>query len=404
VIHFGHLSATQRERLFAVPPQPFTRASGREKLALGLGATLYSPGTRPSLAEDARRAGRIGATSTVWCLEDAVPHAAVPAAQANVVRQLALLDPDDETAPMVFVRVRTPEQLREVAREAGTLLPRLTGFVLPKIAPGPVGQAWMQALARAGERAGEPLYGMPVLEHEDLAWTETRAAHLAGLRALFGEHREQVLAVRVGGTDLCGLFGLRRDGDTTIWEVAVVRDMLADVLNTFGRRGEHVVTGPVWEHFASPERLFRSRLRATPWQRHRVERLRDRLVRDDVDELLREVVADRANGFTGKTVIHPTHVSVVNALHAVTREEYDDALSVLAGRDDGGVVPSPTGGKMNETGPHGLWAEQVAARAAVFGVLASSDGVVDLLDAGWRAAQQAYSSGGSRSAPAPARR
>ncbi len=389
MIHFAHLSDEQRERLFAVPPQPFSRASGRDVLALALGATLYSPGTRPGLAADARRAASIGATSTVWCLEDAIAHADVPAAQANVVAQLAVLD---DGAPLVFVRVRTPEQLLEVVRDAGPAVERLTGFVLPKFTPGPRGEAWMQALDDATGLAGQQVYGMPVLEHEDLAWSETRGAHLAGVRALLDAHRDAVLAVRVGGTDLCGLFGLRRDSDTTIWEVAVVRDMLADVLNVFARRGDHLVSGPVWEHFASPERLFRSRLRSTPWERHRVERMRDKLVRDDVDELLREVVADRANGFTGKTVIHPTHVSVVNALHAVTREEYDDALSVLAARESGGVVRSPAGGKMNEIGPHALWAEQVAARASVFGVLAEGDGVVELLDAGWRAAQTAYAS------------
>ncbi|MCU1691975.1 MAG: Citrate lyase beta subunit, partial [Frankiales bacterium] len=341
MIHFAHLSDEQRDRLFAVPPQPFGRTSGRDVLALALGATLYSPGTRPGLAADAHRAASIGATSMVWCLEDAIAHADVPAAQANVVAQLAALDAEGESLPLLFVRVRTPEQLLEVVSAAGPSVRRLTGFVLPKFVAGVVGEAWMRALATASELAGRQVYGMPVLEHEHLAWSETRAAHLAGVRALLDAHREQVLAVRVGGTDLCGLFGLRRDSDTTIWEVAVVRDMLADVLNVFARRGEHLVSGPVWEHFASPERLFRSRLRSTPWERHRVERMRDRLVRDDVDELLREVVADRANGFTGKTVIHPTHVSVVNALHAVTREEYDDALTVLAARDSGGVVRSP---------------------------------------------------------------
>ena len=45
---------------------------------------------------------------------------------------------------------------------------------------------------------------------------------------------------------------------------------------------------------------------------------------------------------------------------------------------------------MNEMGPHGLWAEQVVARATVYGVLAEPDGVVALLDAGSRAAQRAY--------------
>lgn len=392
--HFGYLAAAEQASLFAVPPQPFSRTSSRGVLALALGATLYSPGTRPTLADDARRAATIGATSQVWCLEDAIPHAAVASAQANVVAQLRRLHAQGATAelPLLFVRVRWPEQLGEIAAAAGPATALLTGFVLPKFAPGPSGKAWLEALRAAQETSGVQLYAMPVLEHEDLAYLETRREHLLGLRALLDSARDDVLCVRVGGTDLGGLFGLRRDRETVIWDVAVVRDALADVLNTFARRGDYQVSGPVWEHFDTGDRLFRTQLRATPFERNRVVRLRDRLLRHDVDELLREVSLDRVNGFSGKTVIHPTHVSVVNAMHAVTREEYDDALSVLASREAGGVVRSPSGGKMNETGPHGLWAEQVAARAAVFGVLADPDGVIGLLDAGWRAAQEAYPS------------
>ena len=390
--HFDFLDEEQREQLFAVPPQPVRRDGDRAQLGLALGATLYSPGTRVGLAEDALRAGSIGTTSQVWCLEDAIPHDAVPWAQANVVQSLHELAGDDRV-PLLFVRVRTPEQVGEVARAAGDAVQRLTGFVLPKFRPGPEGEAWLQAVEQASADTGARLLGMPVLEHEDLAWRETRDGHLAAVRALLDAHREHVLAVRVGGTDLCGLFGLRRDRDTTIYDVAVVRDVLVDVLNTFARRGDYVVSGPVWEHFAGNDRLFKSQLRQTPFENTRSLRLHSQLVRDDVDELLREVTLDRANGFSGKTVIHPTHVSVVNALHAVTREEYDDALVVLAGRGSGGVVRSPSGGKMNELGPHALWAEQVAARAAVYGVLAEPDGVVALLDAGWRAAQAVYGVG-----------
>jgi citrate lyase beta subunit len=302
------------------------------------------------------------------------------------------LHADGATAdlPLLFVRVRRPEQLAEIAGAAGPAAALLTGFVLPKFVPGPAGKAWLEGLRTAQQVSGVHLYAMPVLEHEDLAYLETRREHLSGVRALLDTAREDVLCVRVGGTDLGGLFGLRRDRETVIWDVAVVRDALADVLNTFARRGDFLVSGPVWEHFDTGDRLFRTQLRATPFERNRVTRLRERLLRHDVDELLREVSLDRVNGFSGKTVIHPTHVSVVNAMHAVTREEYDDALSVLAGRDSGGVVSSPSGGKMNETGPHALWAEQVTARAAVFGVLADPDGVIGLLDAGWRAAQAAY--------------
>ena len=392
VRHFEFLSDAQRDALFAVPPQPVRRRSDSGQLALALGATFYSPGTRTTLALDAQRAAGIGTTSHVWCLEDSIPHEAVPRAQANVVAALRSLGRRDRL-PLLFVRVRTPEQVVEVTRQAGDAASFLTGFVLPKFRPGPEGEAWLQSVEQASALAGVRLYAMPVLEHEDLAWRESRADHLTAVRALLDARRRSVLAVRVGGTDLCGLFGLRRDRDTTIWDVAVVRDMLADVLNCFARRGDYVVSGPVWEHFAGNDRLFKSQLRQTPFENTRSLRLHTQLVRDDVDELLREVALDRANGFSGKTVIHPTHVSVVNAMLAVTREEYDDALVVLAGREEGGVVRSPSGGKMNELGPHALWDEQVAARAAVYGVLAEPDGVVALLDAGWRAAQQAYGPG-----------
>ncbi len=399
--HFPFLSPPQREALFAVPPQPLRRDADPNQLALALGATIYSPGTRPVLADDSRRVASIGATSHVWCLEDAIPHDAVGWAQDNVVRGLRELR-DDEPLPMLFVRVRAPQQIGQVVAGAGDAAGRLTGFVLPKFRPGPEGEAWLAAVRQAGERVGRRLYAMPVLEHEDLGWRETRGAHLDGVRTLLDAHRDLVLAVRVGGTDLCGLFGLRRDRSTTVWDVAVVRDALADVLNTFARRGDYVVSGPVWEHFAGTDRLFKSQLRETPFANARSLRLRTQLVRDDVDELLREVTLDRANGFSGKTVIHPTHVSLVNALQAVTREEYDDALVVVAGRGAGGVVASPSGGKMNELGPHALWAEQVMARAAVFGVLAEPDGAVALLDAGWRAAQSAYGLSPAGHAPAAA--
>lgn len=390
--HFPFLPEQDLTALFAVPPQPFDRHSPPEVLRLALGATLYSPGTRLTLADDARRATRIGATSQVWCLEDAIAHDDVATAQANVARQLgALSHPSQaEKAPLLFIRVRTPEQILEVTEQAGTAIDQLTGFVLPKIAPDETGERYLQALVAASDAAGLHLYGMPVLEHDELAWIETRRDHLQGLRALFDGYRAHVLAVRVGGTDLCGLFGLRRDADTTIWDVAVVRDALADVVNTFGRRGEYTISGPVWEHFHSSDRLFKPQLRQTPFQRSGRLRLRQQLLRDDTDELMREVLLDRSNGFTGKTVIHPTHVSIVNALQAVSREEHDDALTVLADRDRGGVVRSAAGNKMNEMGPHGLWAEQVVARAGVYGVLAQQDSVIDLLEHGRRAAEEAF--------------
>ena len=399
VQHFGFLSAPERALLFAAPPEVFSRDSPPELLAVALGATLYTPGSRPSLADTARRAQAIGVTSQVWCLEDSVSHEEVPAAQANVVAQLQGLHAEPDAAvPLLLVRVRSPEQVAELAAAAGTALGVLTGFVLPKIAPGQAGEEFLRAVEQASRQCGRHLYALPVLEHEHLAWRETRSEHLAGLRELFDRHRRTVLSLRVGGTDLCGLFGLRRDRDTTIWDVAVVRDALCDVVNTFGRRGDYAVSGPVWEHFQGPDRLFKSLLRATPFERGGRMPLRQQLLRDDADALLREVLLDRANGLNGKTVIHPTHVTIVNALHAVSREEHDDALTVLTARGRGGALASSSHNKMNEVGPHELWAEQLLARARAYGVLASPDAVLELLHRGRLVADTRFA---ARTVPVP---
>jgi citrate lyase beta subunit len=400
VRHFAYLTDDERARLFAVPPGEIGPATPRGMLALALGATLYSPGTRPLLDADAARAAAAGATSTVWCLEDAVPHAAVGAAEANVVAALRRVDRraaegDPAPMPLVFVRVRTPEQIRSIAVEAGPALARLTGFSLPKATGATLGPM-LEAIAEVGAAGGQPLYGMPILETPDLAWRETRAEALASLAAVVEAHREQVLCLRVGGTDLSGLFGLRRDRDTTIWDVAVVRDCLADVVNRFTRGGEHVVTGAVWEHIPGP-RLFKPQLRQSPFTDQHEGRLRQRMIAGDLDGLMREVGLDKANGVLGKTVIHPAHVSVVNALLTVSRSEYDDALEILTARDRGGIVVSGHG-RMNETGPHALWAELISRRAAVYGVVADEAALVDLLSAGQRRLAEVFAAGEARRA------
>ena len=386
--HFDFLDDLERRSLFAVAPEGFDRHGDPALLGVALGATLYSPGTRPSLSGDAVRAAALGATSQVWCLEDSVSHSDLPAAEANVVTGLGEVA-EEERLPLLFVRVRSPEQLAQLVRAAGASAAALTGFVLPKIEPGEVGERWFEALAGASQALGQQVYGLPVLEHAALAWRESRVEHLSGLRSLFDRHREQVLSLRVGGTDLCGLFGLRRDRDTTIWDVAVVRDMLGDVVNVFGRRGDYTISGPVWEHFQGPDRLFKPQLRATPFAGRM--RLRQQLLHDDADELLREVLLDRANGFHGKTVIHPTHVAIVNTLQAVSEEEYDDAASVVAARGQGGALRSATRNKMNEVGPHELWADQILLRARAYGVLARPDAVVELLARGRAVADSLFS-------------
>jgi citrate lyase beta subunit len=100
------------------------------------------------------------------------------------------------------------------------------------------------------------------------------------------------------------------------------------------------------------------------------------LVNNEIDGLLREVILDKANGFVGRTVIHPTHVKFVNALMAVTKEEYDDARQILG--TGGGVVKGAGGNKMNEIRPHTNWAKKTYNRARAFGVIENEGAYVKL--------------------------
>lgn len=108
--HFGHLGEEIRRQLFLVEPAPFDRHSAAGTLSVALGATLYSPATRLSLADDIRKQAARGVVSMVLCLEDAIGDQEVEAAELNLVGQLrSLVEPTDHAAlPLLFVRVRAP--------------------------------------------------------------------------------------------------------------------------------------------------------------------------------------------------------------------------------------------------------------------------------------------------------
>src|SRR6476660_1777487 len=98
--HFGHIAPEERQRLFYREPCVFTADSPARVLAAALGAPLYSPATRPRLADDVvKQAGR-GVVSMVLCLEDSIDDAEVAGAEENLVRQFAELDARGAEVPL----------------------------------------------------------------------------------------------------------------------------------------------------------------------------------------------------------------------------------------------------------------------------------------------------------------
>ncbi len=380
--HFGYLSPSTRGQFFERDPEAFSRDSDAADLAVALGATLYTPAIRADLDVQILKQAERGATSMVLCLEDAVPDDRVEEAERNLVQGLQAHHGGGHDAPLLFVRVRRPDQITDLAQRLGPALPTLTGFVLPKFGPEN-GVDYLDALRSAEQEHGSRLFGMPVMESPAITHDETRQQTLAWTQQTLNAHRDQVLAVRIGATDLSAVYGLRRAPDLTVYDVRVVAQVIADVINRLGRADGtgFTITGPVWEYFTGGERIFKPRLRHSLFERHHASGLRAQLIAHDMDGLIREVELDKANGLTGKTVIHPSHVPAVNALQVVTHEEYADAMDVLASQSSGGVAASGYGNKMNESKPHTAWAHRTARRARIFGVATPDTTFVEILAA-----------------------
>ena len=365
---------------FVKAPIEFNKYTERDILQYCLGATLYMPGTKIIKEKIFRH--ELPVTSFVMCCEDAIKEEDLPLAEQNIYDHMDFFSDQIEAGklthddiPLIFVRVRNPEQFKSfAARMTKKQASVLTGFNFPKFnSKNALGV--LRTLTEVNSRLGVILYGMPILEGPEVAFKETRTQELLLLRNILEPYKDLILNIRVGGTDMSSLFGVRRGISSTVFDIMPVRDALSDVVNFFNRYCDYCISAAVWEYFRAYndddiddliKRNFHNAL----------IRGQD-IVNPAIDGLLKEVMIDRANGFVGKTIIHPTHAKFVNAMFTVVKEEYDDAIQIL--NTSGGVIKSEGGGKMNEIGPHHRWAEKIVKRAEVYGVVETEDDVLNLV-------------------------
>jgi len=381
--YFDYLSNEQKQKIFFLPPTQEPLDLNKATLAHALGATLYMPGTSHRAISKIMNNEIPGLISTVICLEDAVDDREVDVAEKNLALQLKGLRrnvpdgmfPINEKGgalPFIFIRVRNINQFKRLTNSLGPALSVLTGFVFPKFNTGN-GYEYFEQLVKINKQIGKRLYGMPILEDPEVIYLESRTIALLKIKELLDDYKEIVLNVRMGATDLSGLYGIRRSPELTIYDIAVIRDFIAELVNVFRRNnGEYVVSGPVWEYFSSGQRVLKPLLRQSPFQEQfgqEGQRVRYNLLCCYMDGLIREVMLDKANGLIGKTVIHPDHILPVQALYVVTHEEYCDARDILANGGNGGVSKSVYNNKMNESKPHTFWAQRIMKLSKIYGVL-----------------------------------
>lgn len=356
---------------FVHEPVEFNKYTDRLLLQYCLGATMYMPGTKDFFSAILTKK-YLGLTSMVMCFEDACKEEDVPAAEQNTIQLLDALNDSiakgelsENDIPLLIFRVRNIEQFHHFS----SMLKKehihlITAFNFPKF-NSENGEAYYEHLKEMNERFGEVIYGMPILEDRKVAFKESRISELYQIKQILDRYRELVLNVRVGGTDFSSCFGVRRGINYTIYDIMPVRDCLSDILNIFSRDNDYTVSGPVWEYFRATKKMRWEALPDFDFTTTLIKR--EKIVNDAVDGLLRELVLDKANGFIGKTIIHPSHLNFVNGMLAVTKEEFDDAYQIM--NTSGGVVKSSNSNKMNEIGPHKNWAERICLRAKAYGVI-----------------------------------
>lgn len=366
---------------FVVEPENFNKYTDRSLLQYCLGATMYMPGTK-DFAPKILSGAMPGLTTIVLCFEDACPEDQVPAAEENVHKLLETVTDavengtlPAEKVPLIFVRIRNLDQFKHFGeRLTKKQVKSLCGINFPKF-NAENGYEYYAYLRDLNIRFDEVLYGMPIIEDPEVAYKETRMPELIGIKKILDKYRDLVLQVRVGGTDFSSVFGVRRGVDYSIYDIMTVRECLTDIINVCGRNNDYVISGPVWEYFRAPKRMMFEELPKHGLEDYLMKRLP--IVNNEIDGLLREVILDKANGFVGRTVIHPTHIKFVNALMAVTKEEYDDACMIL-GHTEGGVIKGTGANKMNEVKPHTNWATKVCMRAKAYGVIENEAAYVKL--------------------------
>lgn len=378
--------ATEAETIFYKKPQPFTKWETSDILSYALGATLYMPASMPTIVSLIRSQKYKELTSLVIDLEDAVGDAELVDCEAKLIEDIselyALYQQKQlllQELPLLFVRVRHVEQFQKLTTVLGKKQEILTGYVFPKFT-AEQGARYFELLEQTILENDLILYGMPILESREVLYKESRMEALLDIKAVLHQYKARVLNVRIGATDFCGIYGIRRRMDSTIYDISVIRDCIADIVNILGREEDgFIISGPVWEYFNN-QRVLKPALRVTPFSEKGALDTRKALLDDCLDGLMKEVLMDKQNGIVGKTIIHPSHIRVVHALYAISYEEYLDALSIIENNDgQKGVMKSHYANKMNEIKPHMRWAQRILKQAHVYGVYHESVDFASLL-------------------------
>lgn len=315
-----------------------------DKIYYSVGALLYCPANNETIVRSLTTEKFGKKYSLALCLEDTINDDFVEEAEKIMIRSLMKVyefTQDNEVfIPKIFIRVRAAAQIAKIMNALGDAQQLVTGFIVPKFT-AEIADEYIDEILAAGKRYGRVIYMMPILESAAMIDLKTRYDVLYAIRDSLKRAEPIVLNIRVGGNDLCKHFGFRRHNNESIHRIKPVSNIFSDIVTVFGL--DYVVSGPVWEYY-----------NGSGW---------DTGMRNEIE-------GDILCGFTGKTVIHPNQIEVVNSTYRVSRRDLEDANSILnwSKGNISMVAGSQNNERMNEYKTHAVWAKKIKILAEVYGV------------------------------------
>jgi len=313
-------------------------------LYYSVGALLYCPANKESVADSIINEKFGNKFSLALCLEDTINDNFVAEAEQILISSISKIYISYQKQPFylpkIFIRVRNAEQIKRLTKSFGESIEIITGYIIPKFSSDNATE-YIEQIIYANELTAKKLYMMPIYENTSIIDLRNRVDILYSLKEMLSQINELVLNIRVGGNDLCHIFGFRRHSDESIHRIKAISNIFSDIITAYGM--DYVISGPVWEYYSGNH-----------WEKG----------------LIQEIQDDKLCGFTGKTVIHPKQIAVVNKAYQVSRTDFNDAQSILNWNKNSNAFVSGSLAKerMNEYKTHNNWAQQTLFLAEAFGI------------------------------------
>lgn len=282
-----------------------------------LGGTLFIPATHKDLEAVVSGLKYPSLKSLVIDTEDSISDAELNKALDNLENMLHNFT---SSSVLIFIRPRNVSILKKLLLFEN--IDKVDGFVLAKFTLNNADN-YLETLENT------PYYIMPSIEGKELFQSD-KLSKLCDKLLVF---EDKIILVRFGLEDMLRQLKMRRECEDSIFDFSVTSTVLGNFIAIFKSAGFEV-SGGVYPCFK------------------------------DIEGFKKDVKRDLKEGLFSKTIIHPSHIDVVNDLYKVKQKDYFQAQEILQSSKN----VFTQGGKMAEKTTMYPYSEYIISRALMYGV------------------------------------